>query len=82
LRCTVILAVVKLIEVEVIWLDAAGNDSFSSSYFLMDRTSLARFLQPWQGVEGFEEFMTPIEIPNVYNSDTAVTVVLVAGGSL
>jgi hypothetical protein len=78
----VILAVVKLIKVEVIWLDAAGNDSFSSSYFLMDRTSLARFLQPWQGVEGFEEFMTLIEIPNVYNSDTAVTVVLVAGGSL
>ena len=34
----------------------------------MDRTSLAHYLCPGQGAEGFEEFMTLIEIPNVYNS--------------
>ena len=37
----------------------------------MGRTSLAHYLWPGQGVEGFEEFMALIEIPNVYNSGTA-----------
>jgi len=52
--------------------DTAGDESFPA-VFLMDRTSLAHYLCPWQGVEGFEEFMALIEIPNVYNSDTAVS---------
>jgi hypothetical protein len=39
----------------------------------MDRTSLAHYLCPRQGVEGFEEFMPLIEIPNVCNSGTAVS---------
>lgn len=38
----------------------------------MDRTILAHYLCPGQGVEGFEEFMALIEIPNIYNSGTAV----------
>ena len=37
----------------------------------MDRTSLAHYLYPGQGVEGFEEFMALIEIPNIYNSGAA-----------
>jgi len=35
----------------------------------MVRTSLARYLCPSQGAEGFEEFMALIEIPNICNSD-------------
>ena len=40
----------------------------------MDRMSLAHYLRPGQGIEGFEgfvEFMALIEIANVYNSGTA-----------
>ena len=39
----------------------------------MGRISLAHYLDPRQEAEGFEEFMALIEIPNVYNSDLAVS---------
>jgi predicted RNA-binding Zn ribbon-like protein len=41
--------------------------------FLMDRTSLAHYLYLRQGVKGFEEFMTLIEIPNVYKAHNAAS---------
>lgn len=39
----------------------------------MDRTSLAHYLSCWQGAGDFEEFMTLIEIPNVYTSEMTVS---------
>ncbi len=71
-RFTVVVATVKLIEVETIRLMPQETTDFQQ-LFLMDRTSLTHYLCLWQGVEGFEEFMALIEIPNVYNSYTAVS---------
>jgi len=38
----------------------------------MDRNESDTLLMPEARAEGFEEFMALIEIPNIYNSDTAV----------
>lgn len=67
-----VVTAVKLIDVEAKRL-VPQETTAVQQLFLMDRTSLTHYLFSWQGVEGFEEFMALIEIPNVYNSDTAVS---------
>jgi predicted RNA-binding Zn ribbon-like protein len=72
-RCTVIVAAVKLIDVEATQATPQETTAFQE-LFLMGETSLAHYLRSGKGLkgfEGFEEFMARIEIPNVYNSGTA-----------